>query len=49
MIKNDFFAGFKERMAKEGRVITLPKDSPLRDLFGLEYPGEVEQNNDKEE
>lgn len=48
MIKNDFFAGFKERMAKEGRVITLPKDSPLRNLFGLEYPENVEPNNKEE-
>jgi hypothetical protein len=49
-MKKSAFAAFKERMAEKGKVITLPKDSPLRDLLGIPYPQEeVEPSNDKEE
>ena len=49
-MKKSVFAAFKERMAEKGKVITLPKDSPLRDLLGIPYPQEeVEPSNDKEE
>lgn len=50
-MKKSAFAAFKERMAEKGKVITLPKDSPLRDILGIPYPeeGEVEPSNDKEE
>ena len=49
-MKKSAFAAFKERMAEKGKVITLPKDSPLRDLLGIPYPEEnVEPANDKEE
>ena len=48
--KKNVIAAFKERMAEKGKVITLPKDSPLRDLLGIPYPQEeVEPANDKEE
>lgn len=49
-MKKSAFAAFKERMAEKGKVITLPKDSPLRDLLGIPYSQEeVEPSNDKEE
>lgn len=49
-MKKSAFAAFKERMAEKGKVIILPKDSPLRDILGIPYPeGEVEPSNDKEE
>lgn len=49
-MKKSAFAAFKERMAEKGKVITLPKDSPLRDILGIPYPQEeVEPSNDKEE
>lgn len=48
--KKNIIAAFKERMAKKGKVITLPKESPLRDILGIPYPEEeVEPSNDKEE
>lgn len=44
------FADFKERMRKAGKVIVLPKDSPLRDILGIPYPEEeVEPTESKEE
>ena len=49
-IKKNAIAAFKERMAEKGKVITLPKNSPLRDILGIPYPEEnVEPANDKEE
>lgn len=49
-MNKNIFAAFKERMAEKGKVITLPKDSPLRDILGIPYPQEeVEPSNDKEE
>lgn len=45
------FADFKERMRMAGKVIVLPKDSPLRDLLGIPYEeeGEVESSESQEE
>ena len=38
--KKNIIATFKERMAEKGKVITLPKNSPLRDILGIPYPEE---------
>ena len=49
-IKKNIIVTFKERMAEKGKVVTLPKNSPLRDILGIPYPEEnVEPANDKEE
>lgn len=49
--KKTIFAAFKERMAEKGKVITLPKDSPLRNILGIPYPEieEVEPSESQEE
>lgn len=40
------------KMAEKGRVVTLPKDSPLRDIFNIPYKeaeAEVESTETKED
>lgn len=47
--KKNIVATFKERMAEKGKVITLPKESPLRDILGIPYPEEEVEQTNKEE
>lgn len=48
-MKNKLFEQFKEKMKEKGRVIILPKDSPLRDILGIPYTEEVESLETQEE
>jgi hypothetical protein len=48
-MKNKLFEEFKKKMEEKGRVITLPKDSPLRDILGIPYTEEVESLETQEE
>lgn len=45
--KNTFAETFRQRMIAAGKVIYLPKDSPLREILGLDE--EVEQTKTEEE
>jgi hypothetical protein len=36
-------------MEEKGRMIVLPKDSPLRDILGIPYTEEVESLETQEE
>jgi hypothetical protein len=48
-MKNKLFEEFKKKMKEKGRVITLPKESPLRDILGIPYAEEVESLETQEE
>lgn len=46
---NNVFEAFRQRMIEAGRVITLPKDSPLRAMLGMDEPEDTEEAPQQEE
>lgn len=48
-MKNKLIEEFKEKMKEKGRMIILPKESPLRDILGISYTEEVESLETQEE
>ena len=45
---NDIMSVFKENMKKNGKVIILPKDSPLRAIFNIPFIENVELEKSEE-